>query len=248
MRNRRFVKVAAVVCGLSLLAAACGSDDDSSSDDTTTTTAAGSGDVGELSGAKGTTPAPETTEAVTQFQDEMQAFADDAGIDLADTYAYGPEAYDSTIIIALGAQIAGTDGSAAAAEIVGVTKDGEQCTTYAECLTLIEAGTDIDYDGISGPLDFNGNGEPLRGSYAVLTFGADNRLADDETLVTAESPESSMRRTSLAVGAPPTTFRAAVMPSSVPPVFVVAVALLPTEMRSSPSPPSIFMLLARLLT
>ena len=27
--------------------------------------------------------------------------------------------------------------------------------------------------------DFNGNGEPLRGSYAVLTFGADNRLADD---------------------------------------------------------------------
>ena len=38
MRNRRFVKVAAVVCGLSLLAAACGSDDDSSSDDTTTTT------------------------------------------------------------------------------------------------------------------------------------------------------------------------------------------------------------------
>jgi len=32
----------------------------------------------------------------------------------------------------------------------------------------------------------------LRGSYAVLTFGADNRLADDETLVTAESPESSI--------------------------------------------------------
>ena len=64
----------------------------------------------------------------------------------------------------------------------------------------------------------------------------------------SESPESSMSRTSLAVGAPPTTVRAASMPSSVPPVFVVAVALLPTAMRSSPSPPSIRVLLARLLT
>ena len=43
-----------------------------------------------------------------------------------------------------------------------------------------------------GPLDFNGNGEPLRGQYAVLEFGADNRLTDEETLVTAESPESSI--------------------------------------------------------
>ena len=82
MRNRRFVKVAAVVCGLSLLAAACGSDDDSSSDDTTTTTAAdGGGTAGELSGAKGTTPAPETTAAVTSFQEEMQAYADAEGIE-----------------------------------------------------------------------------------------------------------------------------------------------------------------------
>ena len=44
-------------------------------------------------------------------------------------------------------------------------------------------GTDIDYDGISGPLDFNGNGEPLAGSYAVLEFGADNRI--DESLTSS---------------------------------------------------------------
>ena len=37
----------------------------------------------------------------------MEAHADEAGIDLDDTYAYGPESYDATIIIALAAQVAG---------------------------------------------------------------------------------------------------------------------------------------------
>src|SRR5690606_10680699 len=91
---------------------------------------------------------------------------------------------------------AGDDGSARAAEIVGVTRDGEKCgpgagSDFAACLALIEAGTDIDYDGISGPHDFNGNGEPLVGNYAVLEFGADNRIDESLTeVVTAESPES----------------------------------------------------------
>jgi ABC-type branched-subunit amino acid transport system substrate-binding protein len=177
---------AAVVCGVSLLAAACGSDDDSSSDDTTTTE--GSSSNGELAGAKGTTPAPETTDAVTQFQEDMQAYADDNGIELDGTFAYGPESYDSAIIIALGAQIAGTDGSAAAAEIVGVTKDGEKCTSYADCLALVEAGTDIDYDGISGDVAMSGNGEPITGSYAIQVYGDDNRLdPDQETFTSVEA-------------------------------------------------------------
>ena len=96
------------------------------------------------------------------------------------------------IVIALAVAQAGTDGSAHAAEIVDITGGGEKCTTYADCLAIIEAGGDVDYDGISGPHDFNGNGEPLKGSYAVLEFGADNRLLPDEMLIEAESPESSI--------------------------------------------------------
>ena len=67
------------------------------------------------------------------------------------------------IIIALAARSRRDRRSAHAAEIVDVTSDGEKCTTYADCMAIIEAGGDIDYDGISGPLDFNGNGEPLVG-------------------------------------------------------------------------------------
>lgn len=46
MRNRRFVKIAGVACGLALFAAACGDDSDSSS---TTTPGAGGGEVTEVS-------------------------------------------------------------------------------------------------------------------------------------------------------------------------------------------------------
>ena len=191
MRNRRFLRAAAVVCGLSLLAAACGDDEEPESEGTTTTTEAEApAEGGELVGAKGTTPAPETTDAVREFQERMQAHADEAGIDLDDTFAYGPESYDSTIIVALAAQVAGDDGSAHAAEIVNVTKDGEKCGTFADCLALIEAGTDIDYDGVSGGTDMSGNGEPIIGSYAIQVYGDDNRLdPEQETFKTVEASD-----------------------------------------------------------
>lgn len=194
MRNRRFVKVAALVCGLALVAAACGDDDDAASTtttgDETTTTADSGGGGGELAGAKGTTPAPETTDEVESFQSTMESFSEGANIDLGGTFAYGPESYDSVIIVALAAQAAGTDGSAHAGEIVNVTKDGEQCSTYADCLALIEAGTDIDYEGVSGPTDMSGNGEPILGSYAVQVYGDDNRLdPSQETFKTVEASD-----------------------------------------------------------
>lgn len=207
MRNRRLVRGAAVFAGLSLLLAACG-DDDTPGDDTETTdgstTTAGDGATtttgeatggGELVGAKGTTPAPETTDAVREFQGRMDEFAEGEGIDLAGTYAYGPEAYDAVIIVALAAQVAGDDGSAHAAEIVNVTKDGEKCSTYADCLALVQAGTDIDYEGVSGPTDMSGNGDPLVGSYAVQVYGQDNRLdPDEETFRVVEAPDEARER------------------------------------------------------
>ena len=194
MRNRRFVKIAAVICGLSLIAAGCGDDDDAADPTTTegekTTTTEADDGGGALVGAKGTTPAPETTPEVEDFQTRLQEYADGAGIELDDTFAYGPESYDAAILIALAAQVAGDDGAAHAGEIVNVTKDGEQCNTFADCLALIEAGTDIDYEGVSGGTDMSGNGEPIIGSYAVQVYGDDNRLdPEQETFKTVEASD-----------------------------------------------------------
>ncbi len=40
----------------------------------------------------------------------------------------------------------------------------------------MKAGTDIDYDGITGELDFNDSGGLSIGSYEKLKFGPENTL------------------------------------------------------------------------
>ena len=101
------------------------------------------------------------------------------------------------MISALAVLQAGDDGIAHASEINGITRDGEECTTFADCTALIEAGTDIDYDGVSGPLTFAGNGEPIVASYGLLTMGDNNRIDISQTeYITADGrPEPDVEQT-----------------------------------------------------
>ncbi len=125
--------------------------------------------AGSMEGIRGTLPAAEIT---GDFQDRLLA-VDPELID----FSYGPETYDAVIIMALAAQIAGTDNPAeVAAQINGVTRDGEVCETFADCKALIDAGTDIDYDGPSGPQTFGPEGEPTEASFKILTYDADNAV------------------------------------------------------------------------
>lgn len=175
MKKSTVRRVAALAIGLALVASACGSDD--ASTDTTVagsdTTAAASTSNGELEGMKGTTPLVALSDDFKTRLKEMDPALDD--------YSYAAETYDSITVIALAVTQAKSDGVEYAKEINGITRDGEKCTEFKACADLIAAGTDIDYDGVSGPLEFSGNGEPLKASYGVLVFGADNRLADDKT-------------------------------------------------------------------
>jgi ABC-type branched-subunit amino acid transport system substrate-binding protein len=157
-------RIAALAVSLSLIAAACGGSDDSSE-----TPASG----GELAGMKGTLP-------LVALSDEFKGRLLEIDPALKD-YSYAAETYDTVVIIALAVEIAKTDGIGFASEINGVTRGGEKCTDYAGCLELVKAGTDIDYDGVSGPLEFSGNGEPTQASYGVQVFGDDNRIDDKKT-------------------------------------------------------------------
>jgi branched-chain amino acid transport system substrate-binding protein len=124
-----------------------------------------SGDPSIVAGFRGTEPSVDL-KTIPDFTARLDSEGDMGGI-----YVYGAETYDAMIIVALAAAIAGTDDpSAIAAEINGVTKDGEKCTTYADCLALIEAGTDIDYDGIGGPYEFVDAGEPAAASFRIGTY------------------------------------------------------------------------------
>ncbi len=84
---------------------------------------------------------------------------------------YGGQAYDCVVVLALAALAAGTtDGTAIIGEVQNVTGGGQKCFSYAECAELVSQGVDIDYDGVSGPLELNEVGDPTFGRYLVLEY------------------------------------------------------------------------------
>ena len=89
-----------------------------------------------------------------------------------DYLAYGAEAYDCVILLALAARIVGdpSDGEAMMAALASLTHDGEECATYAECAALIDEGRDIDYSGVSGPINLSKEGDPTVAVYSIHTW------------------------------------------------------------------------------
>lgn len=135
------------------------------------------GNPAVLAGMKGTAPASADN---PQFLEGLRAFAPN----LTETQ-FAPQVFDCVNIIALAAAVAGSDDAAVFKnELVGVTRDGTKCTAFAECAQLIADGTDIDYDGVSGPLDFIPQGEPGTASIEVYTFDQQGALQTLDTVQT----------------------------------------------------------------
>ncbi len=129
---------------------------------------------GALVGVKGTLPSAEITD---EFKNRLKSIDPN----LQD-YSYGPETYDAVIITALAAIEADTDRpDEIARHINDVTREGESCETFADCVALLDEGTDIDYNGPSGPQDFSQPGEPTAASFAVQSYGENNRIDDSLT-------------------------------------------------------------------
>jgi ABC-type branched-subunit amino acid transport system substrate-binding protein len=129
--------------------------------------------AGTLDGNKGTLPGAEAT---ADFQERMLA----VNPDLND-FSYGPESYDAGILIALAAIAAGDDsGESIAANLVAVSKEGTKCTTFEECAGLLEDGEDIDYDGVSGPVEFSDAGDPTQATIGIYQYGPDNTYTNLE--------------------------------------------------------------------
>jgi ABC-type branched-subunit amino acid transport system substrate-binding protein len=120
-----------------------------------------------IAGMRGTEPSVDLG-AITAFTDRLDG-AYEGGV--GGVYAYGAETYDAIIITALAVAIAGTDDpNVFKNEIVGVTKDGTKCTSFAECIALVDDGVDIDYDGVGGPYEFTDAGEPAAASFGIRTY------------------------------------------------------------------------------
>jgi branched-chain amino acid transport system substrate-binding protein len=91
--------------------------------------------------------------------------------------SYAAHAYDAVVIIALAAAVAGTDAPAAIAkEINDVTKSGDKCADFAACMALVKDRKNIDYDGASGPLEFDDSGEPTSATYVISEIQTDGTV------------------------------------------------------------------------
>lgn len=118
----------------------------------------------DLTGVKGTLPVsgnpdPAFNDKLLEIDPKLKDFS------------YGPQSYDAAMIIGLAAIAAGSDnGEAIGAEIVNVTREGTQCSTFEECAQLLEDGEDIDYEGASGPTDMNDTGSPASGTIGINEY------------------------------------------------------------------------------
>ncbi|MDQ1057160.1 neutral amino acid transport system substrate-binding protein [Arthrobacter globiformis] len=112
-------------------------------------------------GLKDTTFAAETYDAVNLAALAAAAAEDDAGASIA-----------GTLISVSG----GSSGSrASASPSASLSGEPAVCSTYKDCLAAIRDGKAIDYDGESGPVRFDANGDVTAAKYMVFTYGADNK-------------------------------------------------------------------------
>jgi branched-chain amino acid transport system substrate-binding protein len=122
-------------------------------------------------GIKGTSPATQPAGVHHPFLDAFNA----TGIDPIYSSFY----YDCTILTALAAEKAKSDDAAKMKKVFAAnTKGKEQCTTFAKCKRLLDAGKTISYQGASAAfkhMNKFGTSEPNAGVYEVWTFDETGR-------------------------------------------------------------------------
>lgn len=124
----------------------------------------------DLNGVKATFPAP--AEIPVDFNKKLDEIWAPKKLD---DYTYGAQSYDAMMLIALAAEAANDDdGLALSKQIINVSRDGTACSTYEECLGLLQDGEDINYEGVSGPVDLNDTGSVSGATIGIQQYGPDN--------------------------------------------------------------------------
>jgi ABC-type branched-subunit amino acid transport system substrate-binding protein len=118
------------------------------------------------------------SEAYRHFNDLFRAT-----FDAAPPESYGDATYDAVYLAALALQQAGAvDASLLTANLPSVSVGGTQVVPgkFAEARDLIASGTDIDYEGAGGEVDFDENGDIMSGTYLIWKV-ENGSLVDVET-------------------------------------------------------------------
>ncbi|WP_426998319.1 ABC transporter substrate-binding protein [Pseudarthrobacter sp. N5] len=102
---------------------------------------------------------------------------------------FAAETYDAVNLAALAAEAADDDAGASVASWLIAVSGGNPvnggtagasggsakvCKTFKECHDAMTSGSAVDYDGESGAVGFDANGDVTAANYIVFTYGADN--------------------------------------------------------------------------
>jgi branched-chain amino acid transport system substrate-binding protein len=128
--------------------------------------------AGSIVGSIATQPGVDITE-LEDFTDRLL----EVNPDLTD-FSYAAETYDAVVLAALAALQANSSKSADIAaqlrSVSGGKGGGEVATTFADAAQLILDGEAVDYDGFSGAIAFDENGDPLGAIIRVYEYQDDN--------------------------------------------------------------------------
>lgn len=103
-----------------------------------------------------------------------------------DETLYGPEAYDAIVISALAAiEAKSTKAEDIKAHMASVTKGGTKVKTFKAAVAALKAGKDIDYEGQSGPVEFDSKGNPSKAYMNIFKYDAKGTASLFKSYLTA---------------------------------------------------------------
>jgi branched-chain amino acid transport system substrate-binding protein len=90
--------------------------------------------------------------------------------------SFAAETYDAVVLAALAAELAGDDsGLSIAAHVREASVDGVPCASFGECVDVLITQTDVNYEGLSGPVSVTEQGSVADGFLSLYRYTAENR-------------------------------------------------------------------------
>ncbi|MEV8338392.1 ABC transporter substrate-binding protein [Leucobacter sp. NPDC077196] len=131
-------------------------------------------EAGTLENAQASIPGAQAND---EFQTQLQEIYTEEYDGELESFTYAPEAYDLVTLVALAAEKAGSTDSAAIQEnlhAVSGSEGGEECSTFEECATLIQDGSEIQYVGKAGTGPLNENNDPSSAFIGIYKYDGSN--------------------------------------------------------------------------
>lgn len=96
---------------------------------------------------------------------------------------------DCVNLIALAAIVSESDiAEEFMSQVPAVSRGGSGCNLFEECLALLQQSLNIDYNGVTGLLDLDPNGDPSRAQFVTFGFNDQGRSEFQERIIVIASP------------------------------------------------------------